>query len=69
MAWAHCGLLQDKSPPAGRARLVYSVEDGHLPGTVVAMAKPEDGVVSQSAMARLSAAAETLSQAWRGKLK
>lgn len=51
------------------ARLVYSVEDDHLLVTVVAVDKREDGVVYQSAVARLSAAAEALAKALRGKLK
>ena len=51
------------------ARLVYSVEDDHLLVTVVAMDKREDGVVYRSAVARLSAAAEALAKALRGKLK
>ena len=37
-------------------RLVYSVEDDHLLVTVVAVDKREDGVVYESAMARLIAA-------------
>lgn len=51
------------------ARLVYSVEDDYLLVTVVAVDKREDGVVYQSAVARLSAAAEALAKALRGKLK
>lgn len=51
------------------ARLVYSVEDDHLLVAVVAVDKREDGVVYQSAVARLSAAAEALAKALRGKLK
>ena len=50
-------------------RLVYSVEDDHLLVTVVAVDKREDGVVYESAMARLSAAAAALSKALRDKLK
>ena len=49
------------------ARLVYSVEDDFLLVTVVAVDKREDGVVYQSAVARLSAAAEALTKALRGK--
>jgi len=50
-------------------RLVYSVEDDHLLVTVVAVDRREDGVVYHSAVARLSAAAEALAKALRGKLK
>ncbi len=50
-------------------RLVYSVEDDHLLVTVIAVDKREDGVVYESAIARLSAAAEALAQALRDKLK
>jgi len=50
-------------------RLVYSVEDDHLIVTVVAVDKREDGVVYQSAIARLSAVASALSKALRDKLK
>jgi mRNA interferase RelE/StbE len=50
-------------------RLVYSVEDDHLLVTVVAVDKREDGVVYQSAVARLSVAASALSRALRDKLK
>ena len=50
-------------------RLVYSVEDDHLLVTVVAVDKREDGVVYESAMARLSAAAAALTKALREKLK
>lgn len=51
------------------ARLVYSVEDDHLLVTVVAVDKREDGVVYQSALARLSAAAHAVSTALRDKLR
>lgn len=51
------------------ARLVYAVEDDHLLVTVVAVDKREDGVVYQSAVTRLSAAAEALATALRQKLK
>lgn len=51
------------------ARLVYSVEDDHLLVTVVAVDRREDGVVYQSAVARLSAAAEALAKALRDKLR
>ena len=50
-------------------RLVYSVEDDHLLVTVVAVDKCEDGVVYESAIARLSAAATALTKALREKLK
>ncbi len=50
-------------------RLVYSVEDGYLLVTAVAIDKREDGVVYESAMARLSALAEAASKALRDKLK
>ncbi len=50
-------------------RLVYSVEDDHLLLTIVAVDTGEDGVVYGSAMARLSAAAASLSKALRDKLK
>ena len=50
-------------------RLVYAVENDHVLVTVVAVDKREDGVVYQSAMARLSLAAAALSQALRDKLK
>jgi len=50
-------------------RLVYSVEDDHLLVTVVAVDKREDGVVYESAVARLSAVAATFSKALRDKLK
>ncbi len=50
-------------------RLVYSVEDDHLLVTVVAVDKREDGVVYESAIARLSAAATALTKALREKLK
>lgn len=50
-------------------RLVYSVEDDHLLVTVVAVDKREDGVVYESAIARLSAAAAALTKALREKLK
>lgn len=51
------------------ARLVYSVEDDHLLITVVAVDKREDGVVYQSAVARLSEAAEALAKTLQKKLK
>ncbi|KAB0580847.1 type II toxin-antitoxin system RelE/ParE family toxin [Ideonella dechloratans] len=51
------------------ARLVYAVEDDHLIVTVVAVDRREDGIVYQSSIARLSAAAAALSQALRDKLK
>jgi len=51
------------------ARLVYSVENDHLLVTVVAVDRREDGVVYHSAVTRLSAAAEALAKALRGKLK
>lgn len=38
-------------------RLVYAVEDGHLIVTVIAVDKREDGVVYESSLARMSAAA------------
>lgn len=50
-------------------RLVYSVEDGHLMVTVIAVDKREDGVVYESAMTRLSAAASALTKALRDKIK
>lgn len=50
-------------------RLVYSVEDKHLLVTVVAVDKRENGVVYQSAIARLSAVAAALSNVLRDKLK
>ena len=50
-------------------RLVYSVEDGHLLVTVIAVDRREDGVVYESAIARLSAAATALTKALRDKLK
>lgn len=50
------------------ARLVYSVEDDHLLVTVVAVDKREDGVVYESAVSRLSAAAAVLAKAQRNKL-
>lgn len=50
-------------------RLVYSVEDDHLLVTVVAVDKREDGVVYESSVARLSAAATALSKVLRDKLK
>ena len=49
-------------------RLLYSVEDDHLLVTVVAVDKREDGVVYESAIARLSAAAAALTKALREKL-
>lgn len=45
-------------------RLVYLVEDDHLVVTVIAIDKREDGVVYQSAMARLAA---MLNKALRSK--
>lgn len=50
-------------------RLVYSVEDDHLLVTVVAVDKREDGVVYESAIARLSAVASALGDALRQKVK
>ena len=50
-------------------RLVYSVEDGHLLVTVIAVDKRDDGVVYQSATARISAKAAALAKAIRDKLK
>lgn len=50
-------------------RLIYSVEDDRLLVTVVAVDKREDGVVYESSVARLSAAAKALSKALREKLK
>lgn len=50
-------------------RLVYAVEDDHLIVTVIAVDKREDGVVYQSAIARVSAVAATLSNALQDKLK
>ena len=50
-------------------RLVYAVEDDHLLVTVVAVDKREDGVVYESAVARLSAVAGALSKTLRDKLK
>ena len=50
-------------------RLVYSVEDDHLLVTVVAVDKREDGVVYQSAIARLSVVAAALSKVLRDKFK
>ncbi len=50
-------------------RLVYSVEDDHLLVTVIAVDKREDGVVYESAIERLSAAAAALTHALRDKLK
>ena len=50
-------------------RLVCSVEDDHLLVTVVAVDKREDGVVYQSAVARLSTVAAALSKALRDKFK
>ena len=49
-------------------RLVYSVEDDHLLVTVIAIDKREGGVVYESALGRLSAAAAELSKALRDKL-
>jgi len=49
--------------------LVYCVEDDHLLVTVLAVDKREDGVVYESAMARLSAAAVALTKALRNKIK
>lgn len=51
------------------ARLIYCVEDDHLLVTVVAVDRREDGVVYESALARLSAAAAALSTALRNKLR
>jgi mRNA interferase RelE/StbE len=48
-------------------RLVYFVEDDHLLVTVVAVDKRENGVVYESALARLSAAASALMKASRDK--
>jgi mRNA interferase RelE/StbE len=50
-------------------RLVYSVEDGYLLVTVIAVDKREDGAVYQSSIARLSAVAAALSKALRDKLE
>jgi mRNA interferase RelE/StbE len=50
-------------------RLVYTVEDDHLLVTVVAVDKREDGVVYESALARLSDAAATLAKALRAAPK
>jgi len=50
-------------------RMVYSVEDDHLLVTVVAVDKREDGVVYDSAIARLSAVATALAQALRDKFR
>ena len=50
-------------------RLVYSVEDDHLLVTVVAVDRREDGVVYQSALARLAVATSALSMALRDKPK
>jgi len=49
-------------------RLVYSVEDDHLIVTVIAVDKREDGVVYESSLARMTAAAAG-AQARRDKLK
>ena len=50
-------------------RLVYSVEDDHLLVTVLAVDKREDGVVYESAISRLSAAAAAITKALRDKLR
>ena len=50
-------------------RLVYSVQDDHLLVTVVAVDKREDGVVYESAIARLSAAAAARFKGLRDRLK
>lgn len=50
-------------------RLVYAVEDDCLVVTVIAVDKREDGVVYESALARLSEVAAALAQALRSKLK
>ena len=50
-------------------RLVYSVEDDHLLVTVLAADKRDGGVVYESAIPRLSAAAAALTKAVREKLK
>ena len=50
-------------------RLVYSVEEDHLLVTVIAVDQREDGVVDESAMTRLAAAASALGKALRDKLK
>ena len=50
-------------------RLIYSVEDGHLIVTVIAIDKREDGMVYDSAVSRLSTVAAELSQRVRNKLK
>jgi mRNA interferase RelE/StbE len=50
-------------------RLVYLVEGDHLVVTVVDVDKREDGVVYESAVARLSAVAAALTQALRHRLK
>ena len=46
-----------------------SLEDDHLVITVIAVDKREDGVVYESAMARLSLAAAALAKALQDKLK
>ncbi len=50
-------------------RLVYSVEEDHLLVTVVAVDKREDGVVYETAIARLSAVAAAFTKSLRNKLK
>jgi mRNA interferase RelE/StbE len=50
-------------------RLVYSVEDDHLLVTVIAVDKREDGIVYESAVARLSAAAVALARVLRDDTK
>lgn len=50
-------------------RLVYSVEDDHLLVTVIAVDKREDGVVYESALARLAAMAAALSKVLRDKFE
>ena len=50
------------------ARLVCSVQDDHLLVTVVAVDKREDGVVYESAIARLSVVAAALAKGLRAKL-
>ena len=48
-------------------RLVYFVEDGHLLVTVIAVDKRENGVVYESALARLSGVAAALVKTARDK--
>lgn len=50
-------------------RLVYLVEDGVLLVTVIAVDKREDGLVYESAMARLTEAVAAFSKALRNKPK